>query len=243
MAQATDGRQARWAKHNQQRRLTILAAAVDVLEAEPVGADVHVHQIAAKAGLNRTVVYRHFTDRADLDTAIRHHIIDDLTGVLTPAVNLDGSVNEVIRRIISTYVDWTVSHPALHAFAVLGGDGPFQHGTDQIAQQLTELLELAIALLGAELDESERALVDPLAHGLVGAVFGTVRRWVTREPMEPSAYRLSELLTMSVWNLLDGHARRLGLEIDPDLPLTALFASADVAADVPAEGSAGEATT
>ena len=65
-----DGRQARWDKHNQQRRLSILDAALEVLEAEPPGADFHVQQIAAHAGLNRTVVYRHFTDRADLDASI-----------------------------------------------------------------------------------------------------------------------------------------------------------------------------
>ena len=140
-----------------------------------------------------------------------------------PAVSLDGTVNEVIRRIITTYVDWTVLHPGQHAFAVQEANGPAQHGIDQIAQMLAELLELAIAMLGADLNDSERALVDPLAHGLVGAVFGAVRRWVTREPQEPSARALAELLSMSVWNLLDGHARRFGLEIDPDLPLLALF--------------------
>ena len=66
-----------------------------------------------------------------------------------------------------------------------------EHGTDQIAGALTELLEPAIELLGAELDDDERALVDPLAHGLVGAVFGAVRRWVSREPRAPAAQMLS----------------------------------------------------
>lgn len=223
MAQVQDGRQARWDKHNQQRRQQILDAATTVIEGQPPGTEFHVQQIAGSAGLNRTVVYRHFADRADLDDAIRQHIIDDLTSVLQPAVSLDGTVNEVIRRIISTYVDWTVLHPGLHAFAVQEASGPAQHGIDQIAAQLTELLELAIALLGANLNDAERALVDPLAHGLVGAVFGAVRRWVTREPQEPSAAEISELLSTSVWNLLDGHARRFDLHLDPDLPLVALF--------------------
>ena len=77
--------------------------------------------------------------------------------------------------------------------------------------------------LGAELDDAEKALVDPLAHGLVGAVFGTVRRWVSREPREPTDRLLVDLLSQSVWNLLDGHARRLGLSIDPDSPLVDLL--------------------
>ena len=224
---AQDGRQARWDKHNQQRRLSILDAALEVIESEPIGTEFHVQQIAASAGLNRTVVYRHFVDRADLDAAIRTHIIESLTGQLAPVVSLDGTVNEIILRIISTYVDWTVEHQSLHAFAVQEVNGPFQQGVDQIATMLSDLISLAIVLLGAELDETESALVDPMAHGLVGAVFGTVRRWLAREVREPSAARLSELLAMSIWNLLDGHVRRLGVVLDPDLPLADVFTQAD----------------
>ncbi len=222
-APAQDGRQARWAKHNQARRQQILDAALSVLGAGAPGEEFHVQQIAQHAGLNRTVVYRHFDDRADLDRAIRARIIDDLTAELIPAVSLDGTVNEIIRRIIGTYVDWVVDHPALHAFGSQEIAGPFEQGTDRIAGALTELLQLAIALLGAELDDDEQALVDPLAHGLVGAVFGAVRRWVSREPRLPDAKALADLLSVSVWNLLDGHARRLGLEIDPDRPLAELL--------------------
>lgn len=226
---AKDGRQARWDKHNQQRRLSILDAALEVIEAEPPGAEFHVQQIAAQAGLNRTVVYRHFTDRADLDSAIRAHIISSLQAELTPAVSLEGTVNEIIERIISTYVGWTVAHQSLHAFALQEAGGAFQQGIDQIAEMLSDLITLAIAMLGAELDESELALVDPLAHGLLGAVLGAVRRWLAREVREPPADRLAGLLSMSIWSLLDGHARRLGVELDPDLPIAEVFAEPESA--------------
>lgn len=222
-----DGRQARWDKHNEERRLKILDAALDVIgEGEP-GAEFHVQQIAARAGLNRTVVYRHFDDRADLDRAIRAHILDDLTDGLIPEVTLDGTVNQIIRRVIASYVDWVVDHPAAHAFAAQELSGPLEQGTDRIAHAVNDILVLAIDLLGAELDDDERSLVDPLAHGLVGAVFGAVRRWVSREPRAPEAKVLADLLSQSVWNLLDGHARRLGLEIDPDLPMAELLPTED----------------
>lgn len=218
-----DGRQARWDKHNEQRRAQILDAALEVIAAGEPGDEFHVQQIAASAGLNRTVVYRHFDDRADLDRAIRARILDDLTAGLIPEVSLDGTVNQIIRRIIASYVDWVVEHPAAHAFASQDLSGPLEQGTDQIASAVTEILQLAIALLGAELDEAEQALVDPLAHGLVGAVFGAVRRWVARDVRAPEARALVDLLSQSVWNLLDGHARRLGLTIDPDVPLLELL--------------------
>jgi AcrR family transcriptional regulator len=218
-----DGRQARWDKHNEERRAKILDAALAVIGEGDPGAEFHVQQIAARAGLNRTVVYRHFDDRADLDRAIRAHILDSLTDGLIPEVTLDGTVNQIIRRIVAAYVDWVVAHPAAHAFAAQELSGPFEQGTDRIAFAVNDILMLAITLLGADLDDDERALVDPLAHGLVGAVFGTVRRWVSREPRAPEATALVDLLSQSVWNLLDGHARRLGLVLDPDLPLVDLL--------------------
>ena len=225
MAQATaarDGRQARWERHNRERRLHILQAAVVVLESSEPGTEFHVQQIAEQAGLNRTVVYRHFTDRADLDRAIRAHILDGLAADLLPHITLDGTVREIIHRVVSTYVDWVVAHPSLHRFADQEGAGPMQHGIARIATVLGQLLEAAIDLLGVDLAADDRASIDPLAHGLVGAVVGAVRPWIAREEQTPSAAQLSELLSESVWFILDGHARRLGLEIDPDKPLAEL---------------------
>jgi AcrR family transcriptional regulator len=225
MAQATaarDGRQARWERHNRERRLHILEAALAVLESAPPGTEFHVQQIAVQAGLNRTVVYRHFTDRADLDRAVRGHILDAVAAELLPHITLDGTVRQIIRRVVSTYVDWVVAHPSLHRFADQEGAGPMQHGIAQIATMLAQLLEAAIDLLGVELSDDDRASVDPLAHGLVGAVLGAVRPWIAREERVPSAEQLSQLLSESVWFILDGHARRLGLDIDPDKPLAEL---------------------
>ena len=36
---------------------------------------------------------------------------------------------------------------------------------------------------------------------------------------------------MSIWNLLDGHVRRLGVALDPDLPLAEVFTQAGVVED------------
>lgn len=222
-----DGRRARWDMHNQVRRQVILDAALEVVEAGEPGAEFHVQQIAERAGLGRTVVYRHFADRADLDQAIQAAILEDLTSRLLPQVSLDGTVHEIIQRIVSTYVTWVVAHPALHRFAEQKTSGPMEHGIQQIAGVLVEILETAVEMLDVELGPDERAALDPLAHGLVGAVLGAVRRWISRDERQPSARTLSALLSESVWHILDGHARRLGLEIDPDLPIEQLLGLPD----------------
>lgn len=222
-----DGRQARWDKHNQARRQVILDAALAVVEAGEPGAEFHVQQIADRAGLSRTVVYRHFADRSDLERALQTEVLEGLTAHLLPGLTLDGTVREIIGRIVSSYVDWAVAHPALHRLAEqaqAGTAGPLEEGINRIATVLVDLLETAIPLLGVELDEEEAAAIDPLAYGLVGAVFGAVRRWVGRTPRSPSAAALSTLLTHSVWHLIDGHARQLGLVLDPDVPVEELLA-------------------
>lgn len=221
-----DGRQARWDAHNQERRRRILEAAVAVIgEGEP-GAEVHVQQIAQRAGLSRTVVYRHFADRADLDRAVQAAVLDDLWAELLPAVSLEGSIGGIIERIVSTYVGWAVAHPALHRFAELDpdGSGPLQQGLEQIAVQVAELIETAVELLGVELDADEQASLDPLVFGLVGAVFGAVRRWVSRPERAPSAPVLVQLVTESVWHIIEGHGRRLGVELARDVPVEQLLA-------------------
>lgn len=224
-----DGRQVRWDRHNQERRSTILAAAIAVVEAGEPGAEVHVQQIAERAGLSRTVVYRHFADRADLDRAVQAEILDGLWGELIPAVTLEGTVTEIIERVVSTYVGWAVAHPALHRLAeqdpAAGGTGPLQEGLERIAGRVVDLIATATELLELDLDDDQRAGLDPLVFAIVGAVFSAVRRWMSLPVRKPAAPVLVGLVTQTVWHILDGHARGLGVVLDPHQPVQELFAA------------------
>lgn len=222
-----DGRQARWDRHNEQRRQQILDAAIAVIEDGEPGAEFHVHQIAERAGLNRTVVYRHFSDRSDLDRAVQSEIFDGLWAELLPSVTLDGTIPQIVERIVATYVGWAVAHPALHRVAEQGADGPgpLQQGLARIAAQVGELITTAVEVLDLDVDDDERAAIDPLVFGLVGAVFGAVRRWMARPDRVPAAPKLVELVTRSVWFILEGHGRALGVVLDPRQPVEELLAS------------------
>lgn len=224
---APDGRQARWDEHNQTRRQQIIDAAVEVIEAGEPGAEVHVQQIAQRAGLSRTVIYRHFDDRGDLDRAVQVDILDGLWARLLPAVSLDGTVPHIIERVVSTYVGWAVDHPALHKLAEqdvsADGTGPLAQGIERIARQVSELITVALDLLDAKATDDERAAIDPLVFGLVGAVFGAVRRWMSMPVREPAAPVVIQLVTRSVWHLLNGHAADLGITLDPDQPVEDLL--------------------
>jgi AcrR family transcriptional regulator len=221
-----DGRQARWARHNEERRQQIIAAAVTVIAESEPGLELHVQQIAERAGVNRTVVYRYFSDRADLDLAIQQAIVAQLWERLLPAVTLDGTVPQIIDRIVGTYVDWAVSHPALHHVVDHDyGSGALEQALDEIATEIGGIISFAISAFGGKL-EFDEAELDPLMHGLVGAVFGSVRRWLNRPQRALSADRLQATVSQSVWFVLEGHARLAGVTLDPELTVTELVEAA-----------------
>ncbi|KQY54454.1 MULTISPECIES: TetR/AcrR family transcriptional regulator [unclassified Nocardioides] len=234
-AGSTDGRQSRWLEHKLERRGQILDAALAVIEDSPHGAEIHVSQIAARAGLSRPVIYRHFADRADLDQAVQTHILDSLRGRLTPQVVLSGSVDEIILRIVSTYVDWAAEHPNLHRvaaqdFAGVATTSPLQTAVQQIAAELSGLISLAADVLVVELDDDDRAALDPLALGLVSLAISAVQLWLARPERQPTAEVLSRLLTDTIWYAIDGHTRARGVTLDPHLPLEDLIEASWTAA-------------
>lgn len=215
-----DGRQERWREHNEARRERIIRSAVAIIE-ETGSDDVHVHQIAQRAGLSRSVVYRHFDDRADLDRAVQEAIVEDISSRLIPATRLEGTGPEIVRRIVGTYVEWAVAHPELHR-AADHESGPLEQGLERIATQVATVIATAVLALGAEPDEESAAALDPLVYGLVGAVFGSVRRWLHRPDRVLSAERLTHLVSGSVWFVIEGHARTLGIDIDAERRLDEL---------------------
>lgn len=216
---SSDGRQERWRQHNLERRRRIIEAAVEVIEENPPGADVHVQEIAERAGLSRSVVYRHFEDRADLDRAVQEAVVQDIASRLIPAMTLQGTGPEIVERIVGTYVAWAAEHPSLHRAADHETDdlsGPLEQGIEQIATQASIIIAAAILALGGEPTEEDAASLDPLVYGLVGAVFGSVRRWLHRPERVLSQERLARLVSQSVWFVIAGHASELGISIAAD---------------------------
>ncbi len=228
MTGQTDGRSTRWSAHNRDRRRHIIDAAITVIEQHEPGASIQVQQIADQASVTRSVLYRHFKDRADLDRAVRSAIVDDLAEKLLPTVTLDGTIPEIVERAVASYVAWAVAHPSLHRVAesdpVDGSGGPLERGLERIAGQVADLVNTAVEMLQLPVRDHHRAVVDPLAFALVGAVFSAVRRWLAAEDRAPAAPVLVAALTDSVWYLLEGHVRAMGLELDRDQPVEQLLA-------------------
>jgi AcrR family transcriptional regulator len=184
-ASAPDGRRLRWQRHKEERRRAVIDAAIAVLEQRAPGAEIHVHEIAAHAGMNRSVVYRHFDDRTDLDLAVQQEICDRAGEVMLRALTLEGTPRELIRRIVAAYIRWAVAHPALVRFAEQDLPGaprkPLDDALELVAQQIEGIIAHLVEALGAELAASDRDALEPWVFGLIGGCFEAVRRWTARD--------------------------------------------------------------
>jgi len=221
-----DGRRLRWLAHNQARRRVIIDAAVRVLERAEPGEDVQVQLIAEEAGLARTVLYRHFHDRVDLDLAVQQRICKDLGKRLLPTLSFDGEPVVIIRRIVDEFVQWATEHPTLFWFIELELPGPGPHplaeSIEHVGAQIELLMNTVVSCFGIELSADDRAGLDPWVFGLIGQVFSSVRRWSSRLEVAPQADHLVSMLAESIWLQINGMALARNIEV-PDVPLNELL--------------------
>lgn len=224
-----DGRRARWDDHKRERRTAIIDAAIELIEQHAPGTEVHVQEIADRAGIARPVLYRHFADRSDLDKAVQSRAIEMILDEMDLAAMLEGTISDVIHRIVGTYVAWADAHPALHRVAVREGLGnlgsPLRNAVQAISEVIGPLIRAGAAQYGATLDKDDEDALDLLIFGLVSSAVGAVRLWLSRPERLPSAAALTDRIADSVWFQLEGLARVRGGEIDPARPIAEIIAA------------------
>lgn len=227
MAEAKpDGRQVRWQEHNQQRRQLIVDAAIAVLERQAPGDEVQVQAVADEAGLSRTVIYRHFEDRADLDRAVQRAICDQIGLVLLSALVIDAKPEELVANVIGAFVRWTVEHPTQFWFADRDladwGPSPIAEAMEQIASGIEDIINVVVGALGVELSENDMAGLEPWVFAMIGGVFAGVRRWLGRPERVPGVDGFIAMMAEAFWLQIDGMAHSRGINL-PDLPLGSLL--------------------
>ncbi|WP_420037522.1 TetR/AcrR family transcriptional regulator [Streptomyces sp. cg28] len=211
--QQIDGRSTRWDEHKAQRQVELVDAAVALIEEE--GARFRVQRLAERVGQSRSVLYRHFKDRATLDELIRRRVVESFMRGMEPTLTFEGTIEESVERVVGAHLDWVSQHPRLYAYMGVGdhamGDGSLVADTKTaIALMLSERFGDVVKALGVP-----QAQIRSVAVGIVGFVDTAVNQWVRDPEREASEEELRAMLCRSVWAVLDATLRDLGVELSP----------------------------
>ncbi|MFJ1458002.1 TetR/AcrR family transcriptional regulator [Nocardia wallacei] len=224
---AAGGRRERWQPHNAARRERIVEAAIALLEEHPAGADIPAQQIAARAGLAKSVLYRQFSGREELDRRVRTTIAERFTDALDAALDIGaGSIAEILARAVGVVVDWIGDHPRQHEFLRTGpaADGP--EDRDALSGLMITITGRANGLvsgLAGAVGVADPPVIDTMTFAIVAMVEATVTRWAHEpDPALDRAALIAEVASYA-WSILDGVARTHHLTLDPDQPLLQLI--------------------
>src|SRR4051794_33062942 len=108
-AEPRDGRSTRWDPHRRERRAAIIAAAIGAIE--EYGPDALTAQIADRAGVPRTHVYRHFDGKQALDIAVARAAAKEIGESIRSGLATPGSPRAIIQASIDQHLGWIERHP------------------------------------------------------------------------------------------------------------------------------------
>lgn len=185
----TDGRDTRWAQHRADRRRELVSEALRAIRVH--GPGVGMDEIAARAGTSKTVIYRHFGDRAGLYAAVVESVHDYIHEGLRVALELSdpADLGRMAGDLADAYLGLVEKDPHIYRFVmaapVVGPTGvpdPAGHLPAVVGRHVSE------AIAG----HLERAGLDPASapiwgHGLVGFVRAAADQWMAADPRPPRA--------------------------------------------------------
>jgi len=93
------------------RESAILAATRTLFDERGV-AEAQIEDIARAVGINRAIVYRHFTGKEELFALALVGYLDELAAALADAASKSRAPRTQLAALVSTFVDYGAAHPA-----------------------------------------------------------------------------------------------------------------------------------
>lgn len=215
---SSEGRRERWQAHRQTRRDELVTAAIEAIRVH--GAGVGMDEIAATAGISKPILYRHFTDRADLWAAIARQVTAELLATMSAQLTQDRPPRETIAAVIDTYLGLIEEDTEIYRFVVHGSFADRGTTTDLVHAHMALMAEQVARVLGDRLREAgvDSGGAEPWAHGIVGMVQAAADWWIDRRSMSRAALvaYLTALISAGVEGMF---ARSIGGEAGA-VPLT-----------------------
>ena len=217
-ARRGDARRDRWKRHRIERRAEFVEAALRAIAKH--GPDFGMDDVAAEAGVTKPVLYRHFTDKADLHLALGQRGTEILFNRLMPALNQELAPLPRIRRAIDAFFTTVEEYPNLYRLLVHPPPHAAHTAGADIAHEDKRLIASAVtAVLGDYMRAfgMDSGAAEPWAHGVVGLVQNVGEWWLERQSMSKEA--VVEYTTEIIWAAIDGVLRQHGHVVDPRKPL------------------------
>lgn len=213
------------------RRAELLELALEVIRER--GPSTSMEHVAARAGVSRPIIYRHFGDRDGLAAAVADGFAAALRAELQQALASPLPPRDVLVAAVDTFVAFLERDPEVYRFLLRG---PASRRPGDVSSFLQHVSQDVAMVLGEQLRASglDSGAAEPWAYGIVGMVHAAGDWWIDRRPM-PRA-RLVEYVTSLLWSGMSALERS-----QPDRT-TPLHLVADGADEAPHPPAAGEPT-
>jgi AcrR family transcriptional regulator len=159
----TDGRRSAAAVRRRAREQQIIAATRALFDERGVR-DAQIEDIARAVGINRAIVYRHFTGKEELFALTLTGYLDELRDALAAASAGDGDPTARLTEIVTAFVDYGLAHPAFVdcAQTLMRRTGP---------ELLDEISESALFRLGRSISGCLSVLSGVIDDGVAAGDF------------------------------------------------------------------------
>jgi AcrR family transcriptional regulator len=120
-----DGRRSAAAARRRAREAEIIRATRELFDERGVR-DAQIEDIARAVGINRAIVYRHFTGKEEIFALTLVDYLEELRAALVAADPTDEGATERLRAVVAAFVEYGVHHPAFVdcAHALMRRRGP-----------------------------------------------------------------------------------------------------------------------
>lgn len=162
-APESDGRRTAAAARRRAREKDIIAATRSLFDQRGVR-DAQIEDIAQAVGINRAIVYRHFTGKEELFALTLVGYLDELRTDLATAIATSDDAEEQLTALVTAFVEYGVAHPAFVdcAQTLMRRTGP---------DLLDEMSESALFRLGRGISGCLAVLTQVLEHGVETGAF------------------------------------------------------------------------
>ncbi|KAA1416351.1 TetR/AcrR family transcriptional regulator [Nocardioides humilatus] len=158
-----DGRRKAAAARRRARKEQIIAATRELFDSRGVR-DVQIEEIATAVGINRAIVYRHFTGKEELFAMTLVGYLDELHASMRTAADSSPDAKAQLAAVVGAFFDYGVAHPAFVDCAlslmVRPGD-----------ELLDDISEGALFRLGRGITSCMAILTEVLTGGISAGAF------------------------------------------------------------------------